>query len=64
METLDKAKNLIEKSQNILIFPSPDPQGDSLSSALALFYTLKKLGKNVNVNTGDVPEKFRFLNPL
>ena len=61
METLNKAKNLIEKCQNILIFPSPESQGDSLGSALALFYTLKKLGKNVNINIGDVPEKFRFL---
>lgn len=61
METLNKAKNLIEKCQDILIFPSPEPQGDSLGSALALFYTLKKLGKNVNVKTGDVPEKFKFL---
>lgn len=55
------AKNLIEKSQNILILPSPELQGDSLGSALALFYTLKKLGKNANVKIGDVPEKFKFL---
>lgn len=61
MSALSLSKNLIEKSQNILIFPSPELQGDSLGSALALFYTLKKLGKNVNVKIGDVPEKFRFL---
>ena len=61
MEALNKAKNLIEKCRDILIFPSPEPQGDSLGSALALFYTLKKLGKNVNVKIGDVPEKFNFL---
>ena len=61
MDAINQAKNLIEKSQNILIFPSPELQGDSLGSALALFYTLKKLGKNVNIKMGDVPEKFRFL---
>ncbi|MBI2450304.1 MAG: hypothetical protein HYV47_02065 [Candidatus Nealsonbacteria bacterium] len=61
MESLNLAKNIIEKSQDILIFPSPELQGDSLGSALALFYTLKKMGKNVNVNINDIPEKFRFL---
>ena len=61
MDSIDLAKNIIEKSRNVLIFPSPELQGDSLGSSLALFYTLKKLGKNVNINIEDVPEKFKFL---
>lgn len=61
METLSVAKNLIEKSQNIFIIPSPDLQGDSLGSAIALFFTLKKLGKNVNAVTEKFSEKFQFL---
>lgn len=61
METINLAKSIIDKSQNILICPSSDSQGDSLGSALALFYTLKKLGKNVNVNIKNVPERFCFL---
>lgn len=65
MEPLRLAKSIIDKFTNILIYPSPDLQGDSLGSALALFYTLKKIGKNVNINIKDTPEKFRFLtNPL
>ncbi|MBI2041921.1 MAG: hypothetical protein HYT20_02805 [Candidatus Nealsonbacteria bacterium] len=61
MDAVNLAKNIIEKSQNILISTSPELQGDNLGSTLALFYTLKKLGKNVNVRIGDVPEKFKFL---
>lgn len=64
MNSLDQAKNLIEKSQNIMIFPSPASQGDSLGTALALFFTLKKLGKNVNIICAEVPEKFKFLAEL
>lgn len=62
MEALDKAKNIIERSQSILIVPAPESQGDSFGSGLALFFTLKELGKNVNINFADkIPEKFKFL---
>lgn len=61
MDSVNLAKNLIEKSRDILILPSKELQGDNLGATLALFYTLKKLGKNVNMNIGDVPEKFQFL---
>lgn len=61
MDSINLAKNIIEKSQNILIYPSKELQGDNLGSALALFYTLKDLGKNANINAENIPEKFRFL---
>ena len=61
MDTLNQAKNLIERAQNILILPAPDSQGDSLGGALALLSTLKKLGKNANILTEKIPEKFQFL---
>lgn len=61
MNTLGQAKNLITKSQNILIIPGAELQGDNLGSALALFFILKKLGKNVNTVTDVIPEKFQFL---
>lgn len=61
MDAQGLAKNLIDKSRSILVFPSPEIQGDNLSSALALFYTLRKMGKNVNISLGNIPEKFRFL---
>lgn len=61
MDTLNQAKNLIAKSHNILISPSQELQGDNLSSVLALFLTLKKLGKDANVLIEKIPEKFQFL---
>ena len=61
MEALIQAKNIIQKSQNILVLPSQENLGDSLGSALALFFTLKKLDKNVNLAVEEVPEKFHFL---
>jgi len=61
MEILIQAKNIIRNSQNILILPSPESQGDSLGSALALFFTLRKLGKNANLSIDDIPERLRFL---
>jgi nanoRNase/pAp phosphatase (c-di-AMP/oligoRNAs hydrolase) len=64
MDVLNQAKNLIEKSRNILLLPSLNSAGDSLGAAFALFFTLKKLGKNVNVVAEEIPEKFHFLSEL
>jgi len=72
MAQLEQAKALIHKSQNIYIV-SPEQHayravqvgaaGDIFCSATALFFTLKKMGKNVNVIPWDVPQKFLFLAP-
>ncbi|MFH1820587.1 MAG: DHH family phosphoesterase [Candidatus Nealsonbacteria bacterium] len=64
MEALTQARDIIEKSQTILVMPSENSQGDILASSLALFSTLKKLNKNVNILTKSVPEKFRFLSNI
>ncbi|MBI5754841.1 hypothetical protein HZA41_01320, partial [Candidatus Peregrinibacteria bacterium] len=58
----DQAKNLISKSQKILILPSSPPDGDSLGSAIALYLVLKKMGKEATVVCADpVPEVYHFL---
>lgn len=62
MDNLNSAVNLIGKSQNILILPAIEPQGDELGAAFGLLLTLRKLGKNVNLLADKIPEKFRFLN--
>ena len=64
MDPLDRAKKLVEESENILIVPSRQTSGDSLSSALALLFTLRKMGKNVNILSEEIPENFRFLSDL
>ena len=53
MENFSKAKQLIESSQRISVLPSPNSESksDSLAAGLALFYSLKKLNKNVNLIT-------------
>lgn len=61
MDALSQVKNLIEGSQNILIVPSPQVLGDSLSSSLALLFTLRKMGKNANILIDKIPENFQFL---
>lgn len=53
---------LIKRSERILIMPSSPIDGDSLGSAVALYLTLKKLGKEVTVVCSDeIPEVFHFL---
>ena len=64
MDVLNHAKKLVERSQNILIVPTHETSGDSLSSALALLFTLRKMGKNANILIKEIPESFRFLSNL
>lgn len=53
---------MIKRSQSVLVMPSSPPDGDSLGSALALYWVLKKLGKQVTVVCADpIPEAFQFL---
>lgn len=61
MEKFQEAKNLIEQSQNITVLPSPEFQKDSFPAALGLFYSLKKLGKNVKLLAENYPARFEFL---
>ena len=60
MELLQETKNLISEAKNICIIPSDDDQGEGVVNALALFYTLKDLQKNVNLIIDVFPEKLHF----
>jgi nanoRNase/pAp phosphatase (c-di-AMP/oligoRNAs hydrolase) len=59
----EQSKKLIEESKNIYIIPSQTNEPESIVGALALFYTLKELNKNVNLIIEELPEKFKFLVP-
>ncbi len=70
MTSSEQFFNLVKKSKNILITFPVDWNGDAISSSLALYLYLKKLGKNVEVgaekmtngNNFRVPaESFKFL---
>jgi len=66
MDNLNRAKKLIEKSQNIYIF-LPETydispvEGDTFCAGSALFYSLKKLGKKANLFLKKIPKNFQFL---
>ena len=58
-----QAKQLIGEAKNIYIIPAQTNEPESIVCALALFYTLKELNKNVNLVIEELPEKFKFLVP-
>ena len=58
---LQESKQIITDAKNICLIPSDSPE--AISSSLALLYTLKELGKNVNLVLETVPENLKFLAP-
>src|SRR3989344_1782510 len=58
----EEIRNLISEAKNICLIPSEN-EPESLTSCLALFYTLRELGKNVNLISDNLPEKLNFLLP-
>jgi len=72
-QSITEAKQLISDSKNIYLIPSQKPEAlgrstsEAITSTLALFYTLKQQGKNVNLildqQDGGLPENLKFLSP-
>lgn len=58
------AKKLIQETKDIFIIPSKTKQEESMSNALALFYGLKKIGKNVNILTDKNFSKQKFFSKI
>lgn len=57
-----KIKDLIDKSQKIIIIQADNPDGDSLASALALEQILGDLGKQPHLYCGvDIPDYLKHL---
>lgn len=61
MQNITESKQLITDSKNIYLITSQEPE--AITATLALFYTLKELGKNVNLVIDSLPENLRFLSP-
>ena len=58
----EKIRELMEKSSRPLIVISKNPSGDTISSALALFWALRKTGKNIKIiSLNKIPQRFSFL---
>lgn len=59
---LKRAAKLLLESDNIVILTHQNPDGDTLGSAFALYYTLTARGKKVRVeNEKAIPKKYAFL---
>lgn len=59
---MQEANYLISQAKNIYIIPAEN-SNEAIPCALALFYTLKQLDKNVNIIIENFPEQFKFLIP-
>ncbi len=62
MESSSDIQKIITEAKNICLIPLEN-EPESLSAALALFYTLKDSGKNVNLMVDRFPDKLQFLLP-
>src|SRR3989344_1310310 len=63
MESEKNITQLIREAKNVCVIPSENNESESIPDALALFYILKELNKNVSLLIQDFPEKFNFLVP-
>ena len=47
--TIDNIKEEIQKAEDIVILTHENPDGDAIGSSLAMYLTLVKMGKQVDV---------------
>lgn len=59
--TLDNIKEEIQKAKKIVILTHESPDGDAVGSSLAMYNSLKQLGKDVDLIIPEYPETFNFL---
>lgn len=59
--TIDNIKEEIEKAKDVVILTHENPDGDAVGSALAMYLTLKKMGKKVDVIIPEYSHIFSFL---
>ena len=61
MSTLDNILEEINNAETIVILTHENPDGDAIGSALALYNSLKQIGKNPDVIIPEYPRTFEFL---
>ena len=59
--TIDNIKEEIQKANDVVILTHESPDGDAVGSALAMYLTLKKMGKTVDVIIPEYASMFNFL---
>ncbi|MFP4544944.1 MAG: DHH family phosphoesterase [Candidatus Kapaibacterium sp.] len=61
-EAFKKAREIIEKHNNIIVTTHRNPDGDAIGSALGIFYYLKDKGKTVRlINNSPTPDNLKFI---
>ena len=61
MSTLDNILEEIEKAETIAILTHENPDGDAIGTSLALYNSLKQMGKTPDIIIPDYPRIFTFL---
>ena len=61
MSTLDSILEEINKAESIVILTHENPDGDAIGTGLALYNSLKQIGKNPDIIIPDYPRTFAFL---
>lgn len=56
-----KAKEILDISEKIYVVAHKNPDGDAIGSCFALYFALKKLGKDVKVIMPKYSDSFKFL---
>ena len=59
--TIDNIKEEIQKAEDVVILTHENPDGDAIGSALAMYLTLRKMGKQVDVIIPEFPKAYEFL---
>jgi phosphoesterase RecJ-like protein len=56
--------NQIQNARSLILSTHTQPDGDGIGSQLALYWALKKIGKDVRIiNVDEIPKKYDFLDP-
>ena len=61
MSTLDNILEEINKAESIVILTHENPDGDAIGTGLALYHSLKQMGKNPDIIIPAYPRNFGFL---
>lgn len=59
--TIDYIKEAIAQASNVVILTHENPDGDAIGSAIAMYLTLKKMDKSVDVIIPECPNVYAFL---
>ena len=63
-DRFNRVINFLKENDNFSIYTHENPDGDAIGSSVALYLSLKKIGKQVKIYYDKYIEKFSFINDL